>query len=102
MRFEDNDARVFGRRIVAYVGKAPVFTQQRDSLTFRLGRDVGIIGVDNWEPMTSGASPTLTSVDLNLKELGREAAELLFASMAGPVEPGIRRVRGRVVAREST
>ncbi|WP_141937011.1 LacI family DNA-binding transcriptional regulator [Microbacterium sp. SLBN-154] len=65
-------------------------------------RDVGIIGVDNWEPMTTGASPTLTSVDLNLKELGREAAELLFASMAGPVEPGIRRVRGRVVAREST
>ncbi len=65
-------------------------------------RDVGIIGVDNWDAMTLGASPTLSSVDLNLKELGRDAAELLFASMAGSVEPGIRRVRGRVVARESS
>lgn len=65
-------------------------------------RDVGVIGVDNWEPMTSGAAPTLTSVDLNLEKLGREAAQQLFASMEGPVEPGIRHVRGRVVTREST
>ncbi|MGP6176943.1 LacI family DNA-binding transcriptional regulator [Microbacterium sp. A196] len=65
-------------------------------------RDVGVIGVDNWEAMTTGSSPTLTSIDLNLEQLGREAAELLFASMQGPVDPGIRRVTGRVVTREST
>jgi LacI family transcriptional regulator len=65
-------------------------------------RDAGVIGVDNWEAMTIGAAPTLTSVDLNLERLGREAAELLFASIAGPVEPGVRRIRGRVVTREST
>ncbi|WP_375383655.1 LacI family DNA-binding transcriptional regulator [uncultured Microbacterium sp.] len=65
-------------------------------------RDVGVIGVDNWEPMTIGAFPMLTSVDLNLERLGREAAKLLFTSMAGPATAGIHRVHGRVVTREST
>ena len=65
-------------------------------------RDVAVIGVDNWEPMTSGASPMLTSIDLNLEQLGRQAAERLFASMNGPTESGTYRVPGRVVTREST
>jgi LacI family transcriptional regulator len=65
-------------------------------------RDVGVIGVDNWEAMTTGSDPMLTSVDPNLERLGREAAELLFASMSGDVEPGTRLVKGRVVTRGST
>lgn len=63
---------------------------------------VSLIGFDNWEVLTTGSSPTLTSVDFNLERLGREAAELLFASMAGVVEPGIRRIPCRIVTRESS
>ena len=63
---------------------------------------VSLIGFDNWEVLTTGSSPTLTSIDLNLERLGREAAQLLFALMAGDVEPGVRRIAGRVVIRESS
>ncbi len=63
---------------------------------------VSLIGFDNWEVLTTGSSPTLTSIDLNLERLGREAAELLFASMAGPVRPGVRRIPCRVITRESS
>jgi LacI family transcriptional regulator len=63
---------------------------------------VSLIGFDNWEVLTTGSSPTLTSFDLNLERLGREAAQLLFASMAGAIEPGVRRIAGRVVIRESS
>jgi LacI family transcriptional regulator len=63
---------------------------------------VSLIGFDNWQVLTTGSSPTLTSVDLNLERLGREAAELIFASMAGPVEPGVRRVPCRIITRESS
>jgi len=52
--------------------------------------------------LTTGSSPTLSSVDLNLERLGRQAAELLFASIAGDVEPGTRRVPPRVITRESS
>lgn len=63
---------------------------------------VSLIGFDNWEVLTTGSSPTLSSVDLNLERLGREAAELLFASIAGDVTAGIRRVPPRVITRESS
>ena len=37
--------------------------------------DVAIVGFDNWEVMTEAARPTLSSIDMNLKTLGREAGE---------------------------
>lgn len=61
-----------------------------------------IIGFDNWEVLTTGSSPTLSSVDLSLEQLGRQAAELLVTSIAGDVEPGIRRVSPRVITRGSS
>ena len=35
--------------------------------------DVAIVGFDNWEMMAEATRPPLTSVDMNLSELGREA-----------------------------
>ena len=35
--------------------------------------DVAIVGFDNWDVMTEATRPPLTSVDMNLKALGREA-----------------------------
>lgn len=62
---------------------------------------VALLGFDNWKVLTTGSRPQLTSVDLNLEKLGREAARLLFEMMDGTVEPGVRRIGSRIVTRES-
>jgi LacI family transcriptional regulator len=64
--------------------------------------DVALVGFDNWEPMVLGAQPPLTSVDMCLEEVGRVAAELLLAAMAGEPARGTRTVPGRLVVRESS
>ena len=40
--------------------------------------EVAIVGFDNWEVMTLAARPPLTSIDMNLRALGREAGERLI------------------------
>ena len=35
--------------------------------------DVAVVGFDNWDVMATAARPPLTSVDMNLEQLGREA-----------------------------
>ncbi|WP_061964213.1 LacI family DNA-binding transcriptional regulator [Demequina aurantiaca] len=62
---------------------------------------VALLGFDNWEVLTTGSRPQLSSVDLNFELVGREAASLLFGMMSGTVEPGIRRIDSRIVTRES-
>ena len=64
-------------------------------------QDVSIIGFDNWEVLTNGSSPTLSSIDLNLENLGRKAAELIFDSIENRVAGGIRRVSPKLITRES-
>ena len=64
--------------------------------------DVAVVGVDNWEPMAIGAQPPLTSVDMCLEEIGRQAAGMLLAAIAGEPERGVRTVPCRLVVRESS
>jgi LacI family transcriptional regulator len=64
--------------------------------------DVALVGFDNWEPMALGAQPPLTSVDMCLEEVGRVAAGLLLAAIAGEPARGTRRVPGRLVTRQSS
>jgi LacI family transcriptional regulator len=70
----------------------------------RVPDDVALVGFDNWTPMTQGALPPLTSVDMCLEEVGRVAAELLLAAIGGQQDgqPGVRTVPPRLVVREST
>ncbi|SDD74375.1 LacI family DNA-binding transcriptional regulator [Glycomyces harbinensis] len=68
----------------------------------RVPDDVAVMGFDNWQVMTSGARPQLTSVDMNLEELGRAAARALFESIDAEHGKGIRTVQCRVVPRGST
>lgn len=64
--------------------------------------EVSVVGFDNWEIVASVTRPPLTSVDMNLKELGREAGRLVLALGAGEdVRPGIRRLPCRLVVRRS-
>jgi LacI family transcriptional regulator len=64
--------------------------------------DVAVVGFDNWEVMTNAARPPLSSIDMNLKELGREAGEALIGMIAGRREGGIRRLPCTLVIRASS
>ncbi|WP_030160009.1 LacI family DNA-binding transcriptional regulator [Glycomyces sp. NRRL B-16210] len=68
----------------------------------RVPEDVAVMGFDNWEVMTSGARPHLTSVDMNLEELGRAAARALFEAIDAEHGQGLHTVQCRVVVRGST
>jgi LacI family transcriptional regulator len=68
----------------------------------RIPADVALVGFDNWEPMVLGAQPPLTSIDMCLEEVGRAAADLLLAAIAGEPEYGTRTVSCRLVVRESS
>ncbi len=51
--------------------------------------DVSVVGFDNWEIMAAQTRPPLTTVDMNLKELGRQAGLIVRALAEGEaVEPG--------------
>jgi LacI family transcriptional regulator len=64
--------------------------------------DVAIVGFDNWEVMTLAARPPLTSIDMNLKALGREAGELLIEMIGGKRLAGVRRRPCSLVVRQSS
>jgi LacI family transcriptional regulator len=68
----------------------------------RVPEDVGVIGFDNWEIVAAATRPPLTTVDMNLTTLGREAGLTLLSLVDGkPVEPGIRKLPCRLVVRQS-
>jgi LacI family transcriptional regulator len=64
--------------------------------------DVAVVGFDNWDIIASGARPPLTTVDMNLHDLGREAAQRLLARLEGDDTGGIVRLPCSLVVREST
>jgi LacI family transcriptional regulator len=63
--------------------------------------DVAVVGFDNWEVMAGAARPPLTSVDMNLDALGREAGVSLLEMMAGRRLAGVRRLPCSLVIRDS-
>jgi LacI family transcriptional regulator len=69
----------------------------------RVPEEVGLVGVDNWEVMVEGCRPPLTTVDLNLTELGHVAATKLLQAIEGhPLEKGVQLLPCRLVTRHST
>jgi LacI family transcriptional regulator len=69
----------------------------------RVPEEVGLVGVDNWEVMAEGCRPPLTTVDLNLSELGHAAATKLLRAIEGhPLEQGVQLMPCRLVTRRST
>ncbi len=65
-------------------------------------RDVSVIGHDNWVMIASQVRPQLSTIDMNLEELGRLAAQLLFAAIDGDVRPGQHSVPTRFIQRGSS
>jgi LacI family transcriptional regulator len=63
--------------------------------------DVAVVGFDNWDVMAEASRPPLTSVDMNLETLGREAGAALLEMMAGRRFIGVRRLPCSLVVRGS-
>ncbi|HEX9167661.1 MAG TPA: LacI family DNA-binding transcriptional regulator [Roseiarcus sp.] len=63
--------------------------------------DVAVVGFDNWDVMVEAARPPLTSVDMNLDALGREAGAALTEMMAGRALKGVRRLPCSLAIRDS-
>ena len=64
---------------------------------------LAVMGFDNWEVLTTNSRPELTSIDANLQQLGRTAAQRVFAALDGvDTGSGTEYVAGRLVIRGST
>jgi LacI family transcriptional regulator len=68
----------------------------------RIPYDVAVTGYDNWDVMALATRPPLTTVDLQLEELGRCAAGFLLDEIAGHPHPGVTSLAPRLIVREST
>jgi len=68
----------------------------------RVPEDVALVGFDNWEVIAAATRPPLTTVDMNLRELGRAAGENLLAAIEGRRSEGLRLLPCTLVLRESS
>jgi LacI family transcriptional regulator len=64
--------------------------------------DIAVTGYDNWSVMALASRPPLTTVDMELEELGRRTANLLLDAIAGSSHPGPMQLPTRLIPREST
>lgn len=64
--------------------------------------EISVIGHDNFELIATQTRPPLSTIDMNLEEVGRLAAQLLFDAIDGDVKPGLHSVQTRLVQRGST
>jgi LacI family transcriptional regulator len=64
--------------------------------------DVAVVGFDNWEVVSRQTRPPLTTIDMELKELGHRAGlAILGLSRGEKFEPGVVRLPCSLVARGS-
>lgn len=68
----------------------------------RVPSDISVIGFDNWRVIAENTRPPLTSIDFRVEDLGRLAAEKLFAAIGGETDHGTIRVPSRLVVRGSS
>jgi LacI family transcriptional regulator len=62
---------------------------------------VAVVGYDNWETMALAARPPLTTVDMNLAEIGRISALRLLEAIDGEPAPGVHTAPVSLIVRES-
>ena len=64
-------------------------------------QQVALAGFDNWQILAEATRPALTTVDMNLKELGREAGLRLIDLIGGATLKGVHRLPCSLVVRDS-
>jgi LacI family transcriptional regulator len=68
----------------------------------RIPQDIALVGYDNWDIMALACRPPLTTVDMNMQEVGRLAALRLMEAIEGHPSNGVLKVPSRLIVREST
>jgi LacI family transcriptional regulator len=68
----------------------------------RVPDDVAVVGYDNWDTMALASRPPLTTIDMNLGEIGRVAALRLLEAIDGTPTTGVQTVPCKLVMRESS
>jgi LacI family transcriptional regulator len=64
--------------------------------------EVALVGFDNWTVMAEASRPPLTTIDMNLSQVGRTAAQILLAAIDGRRTNGTRLVPCQLIVRAST
>jgi LacI family transcriptional regulator len=68
----------------------------------RIPDDVALVGFDNWEVIAASCRPPLTTVDMNLRELGHVAGQRLLDAIDGRPTSGLHKLPCTLVLRESS
>jgi LacI family transcriptional regulator len=68
----------------------------------RIPDDVALVGFDNWEVIAASSRPPLTTVDMNLRELGHVAGQRLLDAIDGRPTSGLHKLPCTLVLRESS
>lgn len=96
-RYPDTDAILCGSDQIARGVLDTLREAGRD-----VPRSIAVMGHDNWEPIAANARPPLSTIDMQLEQLGRVAARLLYAAISGERTAGVHAVGTRLVPRGST
>ena len=64
--------------------------------------DIALVGFDNWTVMADASRPPLTTIDMNLSQIGQTAAQILLAAIDGHSTHGTRLVPCQLIVRAST
>ncbi len=67
----------------------------------RVPDDIAVVGFDNWQIVAAATRPPLTTIDMNLHELGRQAGLRLLDMIDGRRHRGTLRLPCSLVRRES-
>lgn len=71
----------------------------------RMGRkvpdDIALVGFDNWTLLAASTRPGLTSIEMNLYQLGLEVGRTLLEAIPRTLEPGVRRLPCSIAVRAS-
>jgi LacI family transcriptional regulator len=88
-----------------FCGSDQIATGVADALHMmgvRIPDDIALVGYDNWDIFAAECRPPLTTVDLNLQDIGAAAVSYLFAALDGEPSSGVIHHSGRLVIRESS
>jgi LacI family transcriptional regulator len=77
-------------------------TDRLRELDIAVPEQIAVTGFDNWEVMALASRPPLTTIDLDLEDLGRRAAEQLLDAIAGHPHHGVSYTPMELVPRAST
>ena len=88
-----------------FCGSDQIATGVLDTLhdaSISVPHDVAVVGYDNWDVFAEESRPPLTTVDMNLQQLGTISVEALLRALDGHPSVGHQQTDCRVVIREST